>query len=200
MKKILFCVVIIFIISCIVFFLQVRKLQEKYNSAVENMKTYDSILSNSEEETRALKLTIEQFKYFNDSVLDKLDETRKELKIKDSKIKSLQYMVSDFSKKDTVRLKDTIFKEPNFRLDTTLGDQWYKVRIGLEYPSTVAVNPEFKSEKHIIVSSKKETINPPKKFWLFRLFQKKHTVLNVDVVEKNPYVENQTSRYIEIIK
>ena len=132
------------------------------------------MLSTSKEETRVLKLTVEQFKYFNDSVLDKLNETRKELNIKDSKIKSLQYMVSNFSKKDTVHLKDTIFKEPNFKLDTVLGDQWYKVQIGLKYPSTVAVNPEFKSEKHVIISTKRETINPPKKFWLFRLFQKKH--------------------------
>jgi cell division protein FtsQ len=54
----------------------------------------------------------------------------------------------------------------------------------------VAVEPYFKSEKHIIVSSKKETVNPPKKFFLFRWFQKKQIVLHIDVIEKNPYVEN----------
>ena len=64
----------------------------------------------------------------------------------------------------------------------------------------VAVKPEFKSEKHIIVSTKKETVNPPKKFFLFRWFQKKMKVLHVDVVEKNPYVDGETSRYVEIIK
>ena len=64
----------------------------------------------------------------------------------------------------------------------------------------IAVKPEFKSEKHIIVSTKKETVNPPKKFFLFRWLQKKHRVLHVDIVEKNPYVENQTSKYVEIIK
>jgi hypothetical protein len=64
----------------------------------------------------------------------------------------------------------------------------------------VAVKPEFKSKKHIVVSSKKETVNPPKKFFLFRWFQKKMTVIHVDVVEKNPYVSEETSRYVEIMK
>ena len=95
---------------------------------------------------------------------------------------------------------DTIFKDVEFALDTVLQDQWYKLQLGLRYPAQIAATPEFKSEKHIVVSSKRETVNPPKKFFLFRWFQKKHTVLNVDVVEKSPYVENQTSRYIEIIK
>jgi hypothetical protein len=56
------------------------------------------------------------------------------------------------------------------------------------------------SKKHIAVSTRRETVNPPKKFFLLRWFQKRHTVLNVDVIEKNPYVEGQTSKYVEIIK
>ena len=95
---------------------------------------------------------------------------------------------------------DTLFRDPSFALDTLFGDKWYSVRLGLEYPSMIAVEPYFKSEKHIVVSSKKETINPPHKFFLFRWFQRKHNVLNIDVIEKNPYIDEQTSRYIEIIK
>lgn len=51
-----------------------------------------------------------------------------------------------------------------------------------------------------VVRSRKETVNPPKKLWLLRLFQKKHRVLNIKVIEKNPYVENSESRYVEIAK
>ena len=47
---------------------------------------------------------------------------------------------------------------------------------------------------------KKETVNPPKKFFLFRWFQKKHKIIQVDVIEKNPYVQNEVSRYIEIVR
>lgn len=70
----------------------------------------------------------------------------------------------------------------------------------ITFVSDIIVKPEFKSEKHIIVSTRRETVDPPKKFFLFRWFQRKQTVLNIDVVEKNPYVQKQSSRYVEIIK
>ena len=145
-------------------------------------------------------MTISQLESYKDSVFMELDKTRKELKIKDKSLKSLQHVTSSFSKTDTIILRDTLFKEPSFALDTIIGDEWYRLELGLRHPSMVAVKPQFKSEKHIIVSSKKETVNPPKKFFLFRWFQRKHHVLNVDVVEKNPYIQDANSRFIEVIK
>ena len=136
----------------------------------------------------------------NDSILQKLNATREELKVKDSKLQSMQYVTSGFSKADTIVYRDTLFKETVLLLDTLLSDEWYSLKVGLRYPSTIAVEPEFKSEKHIVVSTKRETVNPPKKFFLLRWFQKKQTVLNIDVVEKNPYVEQQTNRYVEIVR
>ena len=131
-----------------------------------------------------------------------MEETRKELKIKDKNLKALQAISSNFKKKDTIRITqvDTLFKEPTLAIDTLIGDKWYSVRLGLKYPSMIAIEPNFKSEKHVIVSTKKETVNPPSKFFLFRWFQRKHYVLNIDVVEKNPYVEGESSKYVEIIK
>ena len=145
-------------------------------------------------------MTIDQLKASNDSIFKELDDTRKELRIKDSKIKSLQYVSSSFSKADTIHWTDTIFKDPQIAIDTMLSDEWYSIRVGLRYPSMVAVKPEFKSVKNIIVSAKKETVNPPKRFFLFRWFQRKQVVLNVDVVEKNPYVQSENNRYVEIIR
>lgn len=178
------------------------ELKEKWETAMGNIKSYDSLLSAEKKKNAAFQLTVEQLEYFNDSILKALDETRKELNIKDKNLKALQQVISSFRKTDTIRITqvDTLFRDPSLALDTLLGDEWYSLRLGLKYPSMIAVQPDFKSEKHIIVSVKKETVNPPKKFWLFRLFQKKHKVLQVDVVEKNPYVENESSRYIEIIK
>ena len=180
---------------------QVKSVNEKWEIAEANVKAYSAELSDSKHKNTALQLTCSQLSYFNDSVLKALDETRKDLKIKDKNLKALQAISSSFSKKDTIRIPgDTIFKEPTFALDTLVGDEWYTLRLGLKYPSMIAVEPEFKSQKHIVVSSKKETVNPPKKFFLFRWFQKKHLVLHIDVVEKNPHVKNESSKYVEIIK
>ena len=196
-----FTVVIVALI--IALFLVVKdkgKVEEKWKAAVENVKSYSEQFSSSEEKNRAFKLTVNQLKNSNDSIFKELDEARKELTIKDSKLKSLQYVSSSFSKADTIHLTDTIFKDSKVNVDTLLSDEWYSIRVGLRYPSTVAVKPEFRSVKNIIVSAKRETVNPPKKFFLFRWLQKKHTVLNVEVVEKNPYVQKQTDRYVEIIR
>lgn len=177
-----------------------KTIENEWKNAVENVKSYSDLYSKSENNNRAFKLTIDQLKNSNDSIFQKLNETRKELKIKDSKLQSLQYVSSNFSKEDTIYVPDTIFRDKNLSIDTLLYDDWYSLRVGLNYPSTISIKPEFKSEKHIVVSTRRETVNPPKKFFLLRWFQKKQTVLSVDVVEKNPYVQKQVNRYVEIVR
>ena len=181
---------------------QVKVVSEKWERAEANVKAYSAELSDSKNKNTALQLTVDQLDYFKDSVLIELDNTRKELKIKDKDLKALQAVKSGFTRKDTVRIvqTDTLFKEPSLAIDTLIGDEWYNLQLGLKYPSMIVIKPYFKSEKHIIVSSKKETVNPPKKFFLFRWFQKRHRVLHIDVIEKNPYVDNESSKYVEIIK
>jgi type II secretory pathway pseudopilin PulG len=200
MKKVLFIIIGILAIALVWSIKDKDDVIQKWKTAMANVKAYDNQLNDSKKQKIALQLTASQLKNYNDSILKKLNDTRKELKIKDSKLQSLQYVASSFVKEDTIILKDTLFKEPSFAMDTVLGDNWYKISLGFKYPSMIAVKPEFKSEKHIIVSHKKETVNPPKKFFLFRWFQRKHIVVRVDVVEKNPYIDNERSEYIEIIK
>ncbi len=200
MNKYLIITVILLLAVIGAMWQQVKYANQKWERAEVNVKAYSMSLSREGEKNTALQLTVDQLDYFKDSVLQELDKTRKELKVKDKNLKALQSVSSSFSRTDTIILKDTLFRDVSLAIDTVLGDKWYNVRIGLKYPSMIAVKPYFKSEKHIIVSSKKETVNPPKKFFLFRWFQRKHVVLTVDVVEKNPYVYNEGSRYVEIIK
>lgn len=176
------------------------KTENRWKEAVTNIKSYENMFSDSKDKSIAFQLTIAQLKHYNDSIFQELNDVRKELKIKDSKLKSLQYISSNFVKSDTIILKDTIFKDQGIDIDTLLSDEWYSVRVGLRYPSSVIVTPRFRSEKNVIVSTKRETVNPPKRFFLFRWFQKKHTVLHVNVVEKNPYIVDQDNRYVEVVK
>lgn len=193
--------IVVLIVSIYVLFSTKRSADKKWKEAVENAKAYNELFSNSENKNRAFKLTIDQLRNSNDSIFKELNKARKELKVKDSKLKSLQYVSSNFSKVDTITLKgDTIFKDSHVNIDTLLSDKWYSVRVGLKYPSTVSIEPKFLSIKYIVVSAKKETVNPPKRFFLFRWFQKKQIRLNVDVVEKNPYVQNQDNRFVEIVR
>ena len=177
-----------------------QRLQEELSVSVSNEKAFIAENSSLKDENRVFKFTVEQLNYYNDSILEKMNEVRKELKIRDDNLKQMQYLLSEATKKDTIVFRDTLFREPTLDIDTLVGDKWYQMRLGLKYPSTITTDPKFVSEKYIMVDYKKETINPPKKCWLLRLFQKKHTILEVNVIEKNPYIENKNSKFIEVIK
>lgn len=164
-----------------------------------NQKAFIAENLSLKNESRAFKFTIEQLNYYNDSILQKMNNVRKELKIKDKNIKQLQYLLSVSTKKDTVLFTDTIFRDKSLALDTIIGDKWYNIRLGLKYPNLIYTEPTFTSEKYIIVNKKKETVNPPKKFFLFRWFQKKHWVMEVHIKEKNPYIKEIDNKFVEII-
>lgn len=176
-----------------------QKLSVEYSTSIENIKAYDAELSGLTNDTKVYKLTIEQLNYFNDSITKKMNEVRKELGIKDSKIKQMQYKLSHIEKSDSLTLPDTIFVN-SFKLDTIMGDEWANNHIIMSYPNKIKITPRFKLESFLFVDAKKETIKPPKKFFLFRWFQKRHTVLNITVKENNPYVETDRQKFIEIIK
>ena len=165
-----------------------------------NQKAFIAENSSLKDESRAFKFTIEQLNYYNDSILQKMNNVRKELKIKDKNIKQLQYLLSVSTKKDTVLFTDTVFRDKSLALDTIIGDKWYNIRLGLKYPNLIYTEPTFTSEKYIIVNKKKETINPPKKFFLFRWFQRKHWVMEVHIKEKNPYIKEVNNKFVEIIE
>lgn len=177
-----------------------KNLQEELSISMSNQKAYVAENSSLKEENQVFKFTVEQLNYYNDSILQKMNEVREELNIKDKNLKALQYIKTNSTKADTIVFTDTIFKSPSLKLDTVLSDNWYSLKLGLEYPSTIKVSPSFISEKYLITSSRKETINPPKKWWWQRLFQKKHTILEVNIVEKSPYIETSESKFIEIIE
>lgn len=181
-------------------FTENKKLNEKYETSIENIKAYDAELSGLTNDTKVYKLTIEQLNYFNDSIIKKMKVVQKELGIKDKRLQQLQYEASHAQRTDTIILKDTLFRDPQLRLDTIVGDKWFKTNLHLEFPSTIALKPEIELERYTFINGKRETVNPPKKFWLFRLFQRRHIVVEVNIREMNPYVKNKTQRFIQIIE
>lgn len=196
--------IIIFILSLIgttaYLSYQNKKLTAKYETSIENIKAYDNQLSGLKNNNRVLKLTVEQLNYFNDSIIKKMKVVQKELGIKDTELQQLQYEASYAKRGDTIVLRDTLFRDPQLKLDTIVGDKWFKTNLHLQYPSTIILSPEIELERYIFVEGKKETVNPPKKFFVFRWFQKKQIVAEVTTEEKNPYVKNKVQRFIQVIE
>lgn len=200
MKKYIIILILILVGAVAYLSYQNKQLTTKYETSIENIKAYDAQLSGLKDNNRVFKLTIDQLNYSNDSIINKMKEVQKELGIKDKRLQQLQYDLSHAQRNDTIILSDTTFKSPEFKLDTIVGDKWFKTNLHLKYPSTIALSPEIELERFTYINGKRETVNPPKKFFLFRWFQKKHTVVEVNVREMNPYVKNKTQRFIQIIE
>lgn len=199
MKKYIIILILILIGAIAHLSYQNKQLTTKYETSIENVKAYDTQLNGLEGKNRVLKLTVEQLNYFNDSIIKKMKVVQKELGIKDKRLQQLQYEASHAQRTDTIILPDTLFLNPQLKLDTIVGDKWFKTNLHLEFPSTIALKPEIELERYTFINGKRETVNPPKKFFLFRWFQRKHTVVEVTTRELNPYVEEKIQKYIQII-
>lgn len=188
------------IATIVILSFRVKTLNDKVSISKSNEKALIANIQNLDSTNRELCFNVEQLNYYNDSITQKIKEVIEELKIKDKDLKQAQYLLSEATKKDTIIFRDTLFKEPSLHIDTLMGDSWYKLNVSLSYPSTIVVNPKFISEKYIITKYRRETIDPPKKCFIGRWFQKKHKIVEVEVIEKNPYIENKQTRFIEILK
>lgn len=194
--------VLIIILVPTILYIQNQRLKEELSYTTINMNAYDVENSHLKDRILVYQFSVEQLNYLKDSILVEMNNVRKELKIKDDNIKRLEYIASTASRTDTIYIRetDTIFREPDFHIDTIKQDEWHSLHLEMSYPNKVTVTPSFKSEKYIITHSRRETIKPPKKCAIGRWFQKKHNVLEVEIVEKNPYIVNDKQKFVEIIK
>lgn len=197
----IFAGLLIFSFSTIYFLNKsLKETTEQLKQAENNTK---ALLINSDElsnNNRTLKLSIEQLNYFNDSISRVLKYTIEKNKKNKDKISQLQYLLSTNTKVDTVYFKDTLFIN-NTNIDTTITDKkWYSINLKLKSPNILTVSPKFNNEFITIFSYKKETINPPKKFFIARWFQKKHIITETTIINSSPYSTVDTTRFIEIVK
>ena len=177
----------------------IRRLNESLLVALTNNKAYELEKDSLRKNSIQYQFTIDQLNQSNDSLINRILEIKKQLNLKDKQINELQYFASINDKRDTIIVKDTIFQK-GVALDTLLGDDWSQLAIHAEYPNFLDVDYSFKNESLIVLHDSRVTVDPPKKCWIGRLFQKKQTIVEVDVVQENPYCTNKEQKFIKIIK
>jgi len=181
---------------------QSKHIKELNNSllvATNNNKAYEAERDSLKNNIVQFQFTVEQLNHSNDSLLNRLNEVRKKLKIKDKEINELQYFASLSQKSDSIFVHDTIFQK-GVVLDTLIGDDWSSLAVHAEYPNLLNVDYSFKNSTIVVMHDSRVTVDPPKKCWLLRLFQKKQTIVEIDVVQENPYCINQEQKFIKVVK
>ena len=201
MKKIINYIIlamtIVFVLIIVGIAIQNKDLKEEIKVYDNNFKALNLENSGLREEVIAYKFDVEQLEVLNDSIIKDLNNTRKELGIKDKQLKQMQSIKTEIITKDSVFIRDTIFRDNFIRLDTTIKDEWHTVAISLQ-PDKLIVDAKYKSELQVFASSSREIIGIPKKCWLGRMFQKKHSVIRVDAIDKNPNAIIKEKKFIII--
>jgi hypothetical protein len=195
-KTIFWIFIGVLIISVIGMAKYISKLNEEIGIYDNNFKALNLENDNNKKYAIAYKFSAEQLNYINDSIITELNNTRKQLKIKDKELKQLQNIKTEVHIRDSVFIRDTIFKESFIRLDTLLGDEWYKTKLTLEYPNKIGLDMTYKSDISVIASTQKEIVGTPKKCFIGRWFQKKQKVIRVDVMDNNPYSEIKSKKFV----
>ena len=200
------------IVACILLFILlfcVRQCQSNL-AKLEGYETNWIALSNENNKnaksSKLYEFKLSQLKYINDSLMNAMDSVRKSLNIKDKNTKGLGYVKSTILIHDTVLVNRIRDGDNSISIDTTINKKWYQIQLDYrgskcnECKDTLIVSPKVTSEKYVVISTQKEYVDTPKQFWIQRIFQKKDEVIDVKVVETNPYIYSNENRFVKVIK
>lgn len=192
------CIVLAAISAIMFYQKQINNLKTSLDYAENNVKAYASLNDSITQNNRVFSLKIEDLTRLNDSLFLEMKNVSNRLKMREDRIRQMQYMMDSYNKTDTVVVRDTIFRETGFKLDTLFGDEWGKTRLQLEHPNTIIVGHSYTNKKHVIFASYKEPVKE-RKWFLPRWFTRKRTYVEATVIDENPYVETKETRFVECL-
>ena len=202
MKKYFYLAILIIIclLSCTCMYQcsHINSLNDKLDTSTANEKALFDRLTGAQNDMVVYSNTIINLKHSQDSITKELMATKNKLKIKDKELLAMANMHTEIVIRDSIVTHDTIFRE-DFRLDTTLADNWKTIQLGLRYPDTINIGCEVKSDKDIFITKTREYMEEPHWFFICRWFQKKHDIIRVKIDEKSPYISSQENVFIKVI-
>ena len=204
MKKYIYLAIIILfcVLACTCMFQcsRISLLNNQLNTSTANEMALQDRLTSAQNDMVVYSNTIINLKHSKDSTVQELIKTKEKLKIKDKELLAMGSMNTTITIHDTCTLRDTIFKEPDFRMDTTFADQWKTIQLGLRYPDTINIGCEVKSDKDVFITKTREYAEEPHWFFICRWFQRKVDVIRVKIEEKNPFVSSQENVFIKVLE
>lgn len=197
-----FKVVAVGLISLLIatIFVQHNQLQKKdteINRITSNIRTYQDIVSNNQNNNRTLQLTIEELNHSNDSLLLQLKQTQKELKIKDKNLTDASVINTEI--KDSVK---TVIKKEAIDFKEELKLNPLTTIIVERKDSILTAKIDLKNQQTILIYKKKEYKNYYKSSWVrfWHFDWKKIETKEYQIVNTNPLIKITGTRIIEVPK
>ena len=158
-------------------------------------KAYSAAMDDASDGERVFRMRVDELSAAHDRQLAAMDSLRREIGVRDRMLRSMHHRVTEVVKVDTVVVPELVMTA---NVDTVIDDGWVRTELSLS-PGKIGVGTRVRNETTIIVHGRRETVRPPRRFFLFRLFQRKHTVVTVTAVEGNPWCETREYRSVEVV-
>lgn len=174
-----------------------KKLSESLKTAQNNMEAYQELFNDSQQASSVLQLTVEQLQNSKDSVIQKLDSVRKELKIKPKQLHTAATqsqtinVIKSKGVKGDILVKDTIYTDSINYNDLT--KVYYTIG-----KDTVSIGLDVQNTQYLYVYSTKEYKNKKNFFKrLFTLDFKKVKKYKYKIVNTNDLLKSDDVRIVE---
>lgn len=176
---------------------QNKKLSQSLETAQNNIEAYQGLLSDSQQASNVLKLTIEQLQNSKDSVIHKLDSVRKELKIKPKQIHTAATQTQVLNVIGSKGVGGNIIVKDSIYTDSILYNPLTKVKYTIGN-DTVNIAIDLRNEQYLYVYTKREYKNKKNFFKrLFTLDFKKVTKYKYNIVNTNDLLKSKDVRIVE---
>ena len=176
---------------------QNKKLSQSLETAQNNIEAYQGLLSDSQQASNVLKLTVEQLQNSKDSVLHKLDSVRKELKIKPKQIHTAATQTQVLNVIGSKGVGGNIIVKDSIYTDSILYNPLTKVKYTIGN-DTVNIAIDLRNEQYLYVYTKREYKNKKNFFKrLFTLDFKKVTKYKYKIVNTNDLLKSKDVRIVE---
>ena len=176
---------------------QNKKLSQSLETAWNNIEAYQGLLSDSQQASNVLKLTVEQLQNSKDSVLHKLDSVRKELKIKPKQIHTAATQTQVLNVIGSKGVGGNIIVKDSIYTDSILYNPLTKVKYTIGN-DTVNIAIDLRNEQYLYVYTKREYKNKKNFFKrLFTLDFKKVTKYKYNIVNTNDLLKSKDVRIVE---
>lgn len=191
----LIAVIIISIFTAIIF-LQNKTIKNKnldIDRLNNNVCYYQELNDSSNQNNRILRFTIDELKNSKDSVIVELNNTRKELKIKDKELKLAQSQTQEIKLDTNIVVKTNDFSyeiKPNELTNLLIEKK----------DSILTAKLDIKNNQTLFISSKRQYKNTYKN-WFRRLLKfdfKKHNVYKYDIINSNDLINVTDTKIIQI--
>lgn len=172
-----------------------KNANEQLEKVSNNLVYYQNFTSNVCEENRTLKLTVEDLRRSNDSIIVKIKEKSKELSIKDKELQQAQYQKQQINDSVRIVIKD---KDIDFKSILKMNDQTFITVSRTD--SVLDVKLDLTNEQFLYIKKKKVYRNQYKNGWVrfWHFDWKKDTVHEYEIKNSNDLIKVTETRVIEL--